>query len=176
MKRSILVIIFTVALCRLSTGQNISIGYNLAGSIISPLNIESNYGISSKVSLYSDIQYNPLSMNSRRFISISPGIKIWKWHINAGFYYGMGFNYSKYNLQLKKWRYQGEAYGFGLLYGYSKIINYKTNIQLSAGIGAYLIKNDQFEKGKCGDYQQSNSSLKVLPYQISISLVRIIKL
>ncbi len=176
MKRLALLFVCLICISAYSIAQNSTIAYNLLASTFSPINIEYNYIASNKISVYANVKYNPISFNNRKYIILSQGVKYWLWHQNAGFFYGFGGNYSKYNIELKRWRYQGYSVGMGCLAGYSKIINYKTNVEISAGLGIYYINNDQFLKGLCGDFERSNSKLCIAPYQLSISIVRIINI
>lgn len=103
-----------------------------------------------------------------------------------GHYFGVHALYSQYNISQhelfllfgkgsKNYRYEGDAFGGGLSYGYQFLLGRSWNLDLSIGIGYARLKYNQYNCPKCGDKVEGKQTKNYFgPTKAAISLIYII--
>lgn len=100
-----------------------------------------------------------------------------------GHYWGAGAFFSKYNvggyriptLFKKEYRYEGDAYGVSLTYGYHLPIHKRWGLDFSIGLGAARFSYDQFDCTWCSDSAEKRTKTYVGPTKAGVSLVFMIQ-
>ena len=103
-----------------------------------------------------------------------------------GHFFGVHSLYSMYNIAghempmlfgkgSKDYRFQGDAYGAGISYGYQLMLGTRWNLEFQVGIGYARLSYDKYEWKKCGEIQTSSHKNYFGPTKLGISLIYIIK-
>lgn len=157
---------------------------NLIYDLTTTLNVGVEYRLSEYLSLDISFNYNPWTFsNNRKFkhILIQPELRYW---INEPFnthFIGTHLLYSHYNAgnlpfgSLKDYRYQGDAYGLGISYGYQWILSPRWNLEATLGIGYVHFDYTRYECEKCGRELGTGNKNYFGPTKAGISLIYILK-
>lgn len=96
-------------------------------------------------------------------------------------FYGM-YNFSEQKIPMllesgsKKNRYEGNAYGIGVSYGYQIILGKRFNLELTAGFGVARMKYDKYGCTMCADQVEKDvNRTYVGPTKLGVTLVWLIK-
>ena len=103
-----------------------------------------------------------------------------------GHFFGVHALYSMYNIsghslpmlfgkESQKYRFQGDAYGGGISYGYQLMLGTRWNLEFQAGVGYVRLCYDKYNYRKCGEISQSGNKNYFGPTKLGISLIYIIK-
>ena len=151
-----------------ANAQFYSIKTNLLGWATTNMNVEAGMTLNRKLSLHLPITYNPFVFkNNKRMqnLTVQPGVRYWFLESYVHGFIGVNGIASTYHLSDKKYRYEGDAYGLGLSYGYAK---------------HYLQDGTELETvGDClADYQnkparrggKNGSGTRCILYQLKLSI------
>lgn len=161
-----------------------------AGVTLTP-NLAVETGLSPKTSLEISGSYNPWN----RVGTLDDNKKLVHWTVRAeyrywlcerfsGHFFGGNLFYTQYNISghkipfvnfKKGFRYEGNAYGAGIKYGYHLALGKRWGVEFSAGIGFAYVKYDRFECSLCSGALDSPSKVYFGPTNAGISLVFLIK-
>ena len=115
---------------------------------------------------------------------IRPEFRWWTCERFNGHFFGIhaigaNFNVSQYDIPFldfkKEYRYQGNALGGGLTYGYSLMISPVVSLEFSIGAGVLWLDYDRYDCEKCAEEKQSFTKTRFAPTKAGISLVFILK-
>ncbi len=135
------------------------------------------------------VSYNPWNFSaSQKFkhILVRPELRYWLEESFSKHYLGThllysNYNYSNYNIgglnlfpNLKGSRYRGNAYGFGISYGYQWILSSRWNIEATLGLGYIYMDYTRYECKPCGEKLEDGSKHYFGPTRAGLSLVYII--
>lgn len=91
------------------------------------------------------------------------------------------YNISRYNLPMlfgkgsAAYRFQGQAWGGGISYGYQFLLSKHWNLELEAGVGYMRLAYDKYDCSVCGDRIGSGHKNYFGPTKASVSLIYVIK-
>ncbi len=171
--------------------QDIAVKTNLlygAGTLTPNLGVE--WGIGKKETLDLSAGYNPWNLNgsyqnNRKLVHllIEPELRYWTCQRFNGHFFGIHGLYSRYNiggydipgLFDADYRYQGDAIGGGLSYGYHWALSKHWGMEFNIGLGAVWMTYDKYDCPKCGDKVGKFHNTYLGPTKAGISLIYIIK-
>lgn len=83
--------------------------------------------------------WNPVRTSdlSTSFGAVQIGPRYWFYESFVGHFLGAQLSWGSYDFGRRTRRYDGQAYGFGLSYGYAWMLSKRWNIALEAGIGLF---------------------------------------
>lgn len=87
---------------------------------------------------WNPIRTSNLSMN---FGAVQIGPRYWPYEAFVGHFIGTQLSYVGYDLGHRTRRYDGNAYGLGISYGYAWMLTKRWNIAVEAGIGLFHTKD-----------------------------------
>ena len=90
-------------------------------------------------------------------------------HYNAG---GMNVPFVD---DLKNYRYQGNLYGVGFVYGYHLVLSPRWSIEFEAGLGYGFTKYKKYDCPVCGAWRADEKKHMLMPTKFAISVVYVIK-
>lgn len=104
----------------------------------------------------------------------------------AGHFFGVHALYSEYNISRHElpmlfgkgseaFRFNGQAWGGGLSYGYQFLLGKHWNLELELGVGYARLVYDKYECTQCGDRLGSGHRNYIGPTKASVSLIYLIK-
>ena len=157
-------------------------------------NIGFEAALSKKVTLSFTSAYNPFSFPSRvndegrtihphlRHWLIMPEIKYWFCKSFQRANLGLHAIYGKYNFggipisnSLKDYRYQGDAVGGGISYGYQWAVGERWGLEASLGVGYLHMNYKKYECAECGDFVDKLTRNYVGPTKAALSLIYYLK-
>lgn len=160
-----------------------------AGTLTPNLAVE--IGTGTKTSLVLSGSYNPWNLegtpenNKKRVHWVArPEFRYWFCERFNGHYIGANpfynqFNISEYDIPFvdfkKEFRYQGNAVGFGVNYGYQLPLAKRWGLEFSAGVGVAFMDYDVFDCTLCAGRLESKTKTYFGPTHASISLVFMIR-
>ena len=90
---------------------------------------------------------------------VMPELKYWNCQAFERSFWGIHGIYSHFNMggisflnPLKDYRYQGDAYGGGISYGYQWALGSRWGLEASVGAGYLHLDYKKYEKEKCGEF------------------------
>ena len=108
---------------------------------------------------------------------VQPELRYWKNIAFQGSFFGAHLIYGMYNVggcdigSLKDYRYQGDAYGAGLSYGYRWDLSPHWKMEATAGVGYVRLDGDKYECGDCGRHLNATVTDYFGPTKIGLSLI-----
>lgn len=160
-----------------------------AGVTLTP-NLSAEIGLSRKSTIEITGSYNPWNRkgsqsDNDKFVHwiIRPEYRYWFCERFNGHYVGAHVFYSKYNiggykvpmLFKKQYRYEGDAYGAGIVYGYHLSLAKRWGLEFTAGVGVARLKYDRFECEFCSRDSERKTKTYVGPTRLGVSVVFMIK-
>lgn len=194
MKRiSILLSLCLVVACTYAQGV-VGIKTNLLyGATTFTPNLGAEVGLGRRITLELSGGYNPWNLNG----TPDDNKKLVHWVGQAefryflcerfnGHFFGVHGLYSMFNIGghelplllgkgSKDYRYEGDAYGAGITYGYQFMLGRNWNLELSVGVGYMQLSYDQYDCPHCGDVKGRFTKSYVGPTKAAVSLIYIIK-
>ena len=167
MKQKMTSLIVGLLFTSLSFGQKAELKTNLLYDATTTPNLAVEIPLRLHSTLDFSVGYNPWDLGSNKklkHILVQPEYRYWlKEHFNGSFF-GVHALYSHYNiggisaalpeitgLRLdKQYRYQGDAYGAGISYGYQRHLSQRWKIEATLGIGYIYLDYDKYECKDCG--------------------------
>lgn len=164
--------------------QHVSLKTNLLYDITATFNLGAEFRTGNRTSLDIPLSWNPFTFSDNRkwkHFLLQPEFRLWTKETFNGHFFGLHAHYAYYNVgnlphgpfsrNMADSRYEGQAIGAGLSYGYR--VNFTDNWGLEAAIGlgyAYL-DYDKYECASCGDKMKSDTRNYFGPTKAGISLI-----
>jgi len=155
--------------------------------LITP-NIAVEFGMGKKFTTEISFAYNPWEIDKKKHKQIKhwvikPEFRYWFCERFSGHFMGIHPFYGEYNVSgykipslfKKEFRYEGNAIGAGISYGYHWILGSHWSIEASIGVGNAYLDYDRFECGECGQKLETKSKNYFGPTKAAVSLIYIIK-
>lgn len=138
-----------------------------------------------KYSLDICVNWNPWTFTANRkfkLIAIQPELRYWVNDSFDGHFVGTHLTYIHYNIgkvnfplgifpELKKHRYQGNAYGFGVSYGYQWKLSTLWRMEATLGLGALYVDYRKYECSICAKQISEGNQYYFGPTKAAISLI-----
>lgn len=171
-----------------ASAQDMALKTNALGwATLSP-NVSFEYRVAPKWTLDLSLSYNPFTFNDNkkwRHISVQPEARYWICAPFGGHFVGAHLLYMHYNAgnvhlpfgiweQLQRYRFQGNLYGGGLVYGYHHIINKRWSIEGVIGLGFAHTCSKYYRCKNCGRYMGIAKKNIFMPTKLSLSVVYVI--
>ena len=162
----------------------IALKSNLVYDLTSSLNVGIEYRLSEYLTMDFSLNYNPWTFsNNRKFkhILFQPELRYWIYEPFNSHFLGSHLIYSHYNVgnlpfgAFKDYRYQGDAFGVGISYGYQWILSPRWNLEATIGVGYVYFDYTQYECETCGEELGTKSKNYFGPTKVGISLIYILK-
>ena len=168
--------------------QDVAVKTNAIGwATVSP-NLAFEYRVARKWTLDLSLSYNPFTFGDNkkwRHVAVQPEARYWLCAPFGGHFVGAHLLYMHYNAgnvhmpfglwkQLRDYRFQGNLYGGGLVYGYHHIINRRWSIEGVIGLGFAHTCSKYYRCRHCGRYQGIQKKNIFMPTKLSLSVVYVI--
>lgn len=164
-----------------------------AGDLLSlgTMNVELDYGVARRVSLYGGVRINPWTFFKGQFIDMpdgtqvsrqtqlrhqtySVGMRFWPWYVHSGWWTGVKLQYQEYNYGGFRERMvteEGDAVGVGLALGYSLLLNHQWNLNFGLGAWAGHAWYTRYNCPYCGRKMDSGEKNFIRPNEVILALV-----
>lgn len=115
---------------------------------------------------------------------VKPEVRYWLCERFNGHFFGLHALYAKYNIGGhdipllnfdKEYRYEGDAFGGGISYGYHWMWNKRWGMEFNIGAGVLALDYKKYDCAKCGDNIGSYKKTYFGPTSAGIKLIFIIK-
>lgn len=138
---------------------------------------------------YNWFNLNGTAENNKKLVHwvVQPEFRYFLCEKFNGHFFGIHALYSKYNIGKhnlpmlfgkgsQEYRYEGNAFGGGLSYGYQLMLGKSWNMEFNIGVGYTRLKYDKYDCPKCGEKVESGATKNNFgPTKAGISLIYIIK-
>lgn len=188
-KKVFLGIIILSSFINLTLAQEILLKNNLlyTGATLTP-NLGLEFKINEKYSFDLLGSFNPWNINGKiennkkiAHWTVLPEFRYWPKQNFKGHFVGVHgtfgmYNISQHNLDLifgkdsNKFRFEGNAIGGGVTYGYKWTLNKKWALETDLGIGLLYLNYDKFYCQKCGKQVSSENKVYFGPTKAGINL------
>ncbi|MGL4781309.1 MAG: DUF3575 domain-containing protein [Bacteroidales bacterium] len=195
MNKFYLSVLFLVVFYSLNiTAQKIAVKTNLLyGGITLTPNVGAEISLAPRWTLDLSGGYNPWNLHgsvsdNKKLVHwlVEPEVRYWLCQKFSGHFFGTHLLFSQYNISQHRlswllgkgsqnYRYEGNAAGGGLTYGYQFILGNHWNLEASIGIGYARLWYDKFNCLKCGEKLGSDYRNYFGPTKAAISIIYIIK-
>lgn len=175
-------------------GQQVGIKTNALYWATTTPNIGVEMALNQKYTLGLSVGWNPFDLRKKTYddgtvveskikhILLMPEVKRWNEQAFERSYWGIHAIYSHYNMggvaflnPLKNKRYQGDAYGAGISYGYQWAIGGRWGLEASAGVGYLHLNYKKYDKVKCGEFLGDDSYNYVGPTKAEVTFIYYLK-
>lgn len=160
----------------------IAVKTNLLYDLTATLNLGFEFRIGSRYTLDVSANYNPWTFRNHKKIKhllMQPEFRIWTCEPFSRHFFGVHAIYAQYNiggiLNMGNKRYQGDAYGVGISYGYQWYLSPRWNIEATIGAGYVYLDYKTYECGQCRRELAHGPKHYFGPTKVGISLIHIIK-
>lgn len=155
----------------ISYGQKVGIKTNALYWATTTPNLGVEVALSKNFTLGLSAGWNPFDLRKKtyddgsvveskmRHVLLMPELKYWNCQSFQRSYWGIHGIYSHFNMggisflnPLEDYRYQGDAYGGGISYGYQWAIGGRWGLEASVGAGYLHLDYKKYDKQKCGDF------------------------
>jgi len=157
-----------------------------AGATLTP-NLAFEFGVSPRTTIELSGSYSWIGRTDaasdnhkqRVHMILRPEYRWWTCERFNGHYFGAHAIYAKYNVSghdipllfKKEHRYEGQAFGAGISYGYNWAFAKRWGLEFNAGVGYMYMKYDKFTCAKCDVTGTSQTKNYVGPTRAGISLI-----
>lgn len=171
-------------------GQKVIVKTNILYLLTTTPNIGLEVALSEKFSLSISGAYNPFNLSSKinedgysekskiKHYLFMPELKYWNCRSFERSFWGVHAIAGHFNManltfvsSMKEHRYQGNAYGGGISYGYQWAMGNRWGLEASLGVGYLHLNYDKYEKLQCGDLLGNFTHHYVGPTKIGLSLI-----
>jgi hypothetical protein len=185
-------IVIALFIATAAQAQQVALKTNLlygAATLTPNLGFEAVLGAKTTFDL--SVGYNWLNKNgsyadNKKWVHllVQPEFRYWTCKRFNGHFFGLHGLYSQYNiggidlpmaLFEKAYRYEGQAYGGGISYGYHWMLHEHWGLEFTVGVGALYLNYDKYDCAKCGAAKGSETKTYLGPTRAGITLVYIIK-
>lgn len=164
------------------SSQRWSVGTNLIDYInFGTINAEGSVAVSRHMTINASARYNPWTFRKyeretqmeNRVRQAALGVRVWPWHVYSGWWFGARAQYQEYNrggIRHPKTE-EGDAFGLGLSFGYTMMLNKHLNMEFGAGAWGGAKSYVYFEYPRYGKVLETGTSWFVMPNDLLVSLV-----
>lgn len=165
-----------------TTSPAFAVKTNLLYDLTSTINLGLEFRVGSRYTLDISGNYNPWTFRDHKKIKhflVQPEFRVWTCEPFARHFFGLHGIYGQYNigriLNMGDKRYQGDAYGVGISYGYQWYLAPRWNLEATIGVGYVYLDYKTYECGQCGQAIAHDTKHYFGPTKVGISLLYIIK-
>jgi len=152
-------------------GQKVGVKTNALYWATTTPNIGVEVALSQKFTLGLSAGWNPFDLRKKTYedgmiveskikhVLLMPELKYWNCQSFQRSFWGIHGIYSHFNMggisfinQLKDYRFQGDAYGGGISYGYQWALGNRWGLETSIGAGYLHLDYKKYSKEKCGEF------------------------
>lgn len=193
-KISFVTLLLLVACLPPAVGQKLAVKTNLAqaAATLTP-NLGAELRFAPRWTLDISGGYNPWNLDGSKADNdklvhwvLQPEVRFWTCSAFSGHFLGVHGICSSYNISghelpmlLGKGseanRYQGNAFGAGISYGYHWILHPRWSLEFTAGVGYMRLTHDIYDRSKCGWYIGNAKRDYFGPTKLGITLIFMIK-
>lgn len=185
-----LILLFSTA----TFGQKVGIKTNTLYWATSSPNIGMEVALNQKFTLGLSAGWNPFDLRKKTYndgmvveskikhLLVMPELKYWNCQSFQRSFWGIHGIYSHFNMgdisflnPLEDYRYQGDAYGGGISYGYQWAIGGRWGLEASIGAGYIHLDYKKYDKQKCGDFLGEFTKNYWGPTKAEVSFIYFIK-
>lgn len=189
--RRILLMLVCLGSIASARAQQVAVKTNLlygAGTLTPNLGVE--IGLGKRTTLDLRGSYNPWNLkgsetDNKKLVHwiVQPEFRYWLCQKFNGHFFGVHALYAQYNvgghdvpmLFDKEFRYEGNAIGGGISYGYHLMLGKRWGAEFNAGVGVAAMKYDKYDCPKCGDKVGTFDKTYFGPTKAGITLIYLIK-
>jgi hypothetical protein len=193
MKLRVTIILCAVLLSVSAYSQKVAVKTNLLYGATATPNLGFEVGLGQRTTLDLSGGYNPWTFDNNKKIKhvlIEPEFRYWTCERFNGHFFGVHGLFAHYNIGSvdvplpdingaeidKAFRYQGNAYGGGVSYGYHLMLGTRWGLEFNIGVGVAFLDYDKYECAKCGDFVGSDTKTYIGPTKAGIRLVYLLML
>lgn len=173
-----------------SFGQKVAVKTNALYWATTTPNLGVEVALSKKFTLGLSAGWNPFDLRKKtyddgsvleskiRHLLLMPEIKYWKHGSFERSYWGIHGIYNHFNMggvsflnPLEDHRYQGDAYGGGISYGYQWAIGKRWGLEASVGAGYIHLDYKKYDKQKCGEFLGNETHNYWGPTKLGLSFI-----
>ena len=177
-----------------SFGQKVGVKTNALYWATATPNLGVEVALSKKFTLGLSAGWNPFDLRKKTYndgsvveskikhVLLMPELKYWNCQSFQRSYWGIHGIYSHFNMggisflnPLEDHRYQGDAYGGGISYGYQWAIGNRWGLEASVGAGYIHLDYKKYDKQKCGDFIGEETYDYWGPTKVEVSFIYFIK-
>lgn len=145
--RKIIFLLLTILTLNTASAQFCSARINALAAMTGTLDVGLDVALTDNITLDIAARYNPISTES---IALSHygtevGVKCWGFENFVGHFIGSQLGYSAYNVGNESKRFDGEAYKWGVSYGYAWILSVHWNVAAEVGVGLRYSRDDEYD-------------------------------
>lgn len=162
------------------------------GATLTP-NLGVEVGLGRHTTLDIAVGYNPWKINSSdplvkklAHVIVQPEFRYYPCERFNGHFFGVHAIYSNYNINRhelpmlfgkgsKNYRFEGNAWGAGISYGYQFLLGLHWNLEAEIGVGYMRLDYDKYRCATCGPRVGEGRKNYFGPTKVGISLIYIIK-
>ena len=178
----------------MSYGQKVALKTNMLYWATATPNIGVEVAMSNKLTLSVAAGWNPFDLRKKtyedgsvvhskiRHLSVMPELKYWNCQAFERSFWGLHGIYGHFNMAdisfikpLKDYRYQGDAYGGGISYGYQCALGNRWGLEASVGAGYLHLDYKKYDKEKCGEFLGDFTHNYWGPTKVGLSFVYFLK-
>lgn len=189
MKKLIALAFMCLALVPIAHAQKVAVKTNLLYDATATLNLGAEFGLAGKWTLDISGNYNGIDFSNDKkwkHWMVQPELRYWTCQKFSRHFWGLHAHYIHYNAggiklpfgilpSLEDHRYQGDAYGAGISYGYHWILGKRWGIEASIGAGYARMNYTLFRCEKCGEDLGKQHKNYWGPTKAAISIIYMIK-
>lgn len=168
---------------------SLAVKTNILYNLTSTMNLGGEIKLSDYLTFDLSLSYNPWTFSDNRKLKhflVQPEVRYWIYEPYNGHFLGAHLLYSNFNVGriklplnilsgLNDYRYRGDAYGFGLSYGYQWILSPRWNLEATFGFGYLHLDYSRYECHTCGKKIDEVKDHYFGPTRVGVSLTYIIK-
>ncbi len=187
MKRNLLLLMLLISIS--VSAQDWAVKTNLLYDATATVNLGTEIGLSPKWTLDVSGNYNGWNLGNNKKLKhwmVQPEVRYWLCERFNGHFFGAHLMGGQYNVggidfpfgmlkTLKDYRYEGDFYGAGIVYGYQWLLGKRWNLEAAIGVGYIGTDNDKYDCPKCGDWLGSSHKNYYGVTKAAISIIYIIK-
>lgn len=189
MKRILLTVLFCWMMTAFASAQNIAVKANMLYAATATPNLSVEAALGKQYTLNVTGGYNPWGFSGDQSFehwAVQPEARYWLFNKFYGHYLGVYAQYANYNIRypgflissMKDKRYDGNAVGGGISYGYQLYLSSCWNLEFSLGIGYLRMEYDKYYRAAPAEEQEHQGRFLTDyfgPTNAGISIVYIIK-
>lgn len=193
-KIRLLLVLMLFPFCLITHAQKVGVKTNLLyGGLTFTPNLGAEFRLRPKLTLDISGGYNPWNRegsyhDNKKLVHwlIEPELRYWLCESFNGHFFGAHLLYSQYNISQHdlpwllgnhsdKYRFEGNAAGGGISYGYQFVLGKHWNLEATLGIGYARLWYNKFDCLKCGEKLGKGHRNYFGPTKAGISIIYIIK-
>ncbi len=156
MKRILLTIVITLLFSASNYAQRLAVNTNLASDALLAPSLGLEMSIGKQTTLGLNIEYGPkiLMKENMSLVAINPEFRYYLKGIPMnGLYVGAEGLLTSYNLTIRSKRYEGDAAGAGISFGYALPITQRLQIDFHSSLGIAFYRQKEYYKGDDYDFE-----------------------